>query len=427
MTYQNYLEQDQQAVEQVKVLLESGKHHNIELAFQLIKGGGLAKELVTHLYALSIFYTDDDTLKRRAKLYYKNIASPALYEFTKYKWNVYGEYYNENKMTEFLSKLGDHPELNHKVLANMALIYASKGAKYCLENDTAPPEQIIAQLIDQDMLDLDYMNLNHLPKEVGMFDQIKFLYLEGNNFTDIPDELAQLTQLQALSYKNTPLTEEALQKLETFFPRIFATQYYMEVIDDINQGINYDNSLRVLNKILALDVTYATAWNDKGRVLQESGQSEKSLECYDQYLKYAEYESDKALSRVNKALALQKLGWTQALEETAQEAREILKQIPKANRDRVYYFSEGLALFFTNDYENALKAYDQGLAHDQYDGVLWYNKACTYARQGNLQEMTRHLKRAIELRERFRVEAKEDVDFKDYWKNEEFLKVIKDA
>jgi hypothetical protein len=59
--------------------------------------------------------------------------------------------------------------------------------------------------------------------------------------------------------------------------------------------------------------------------------------------------------------------------------------------------------------------------------VLWYNKACTYARQGNLQEMTRHLKRAIELRERFRVEAKEDVDFKDYWKNEEFLKVIKDA
>ena len=72
MTYQNYLEQDQQAVEQVKVLLESGKHHNIELAFQLIKGGGLAKELVTHLYALSIFYTDDDAFAQIDGIYHRS-------------------------------------------------------------------------------------------------------------------------------------------------------------------------------------------------------------------------------------------------------------------------------------------------------------------------------------------------------------------
>ncbi|WP_299462689.1 hypothetical protein [uncultured Microscilla sp.] len=427
MTHQNYLEKNQEAIEQIKKLLESGEKHNIELAFQLIKGGGMVTELVTHLYALSIFYTDDDALKRRAKLYYKNIASVDLYEFTKYKWNVYGEYYNENKMTEFLTKLGAHPKLDHKILANMALLYAHKGAKYCLENETASPQKIIAQLVDQDMLDLDYLNLDTLPKEIGLFKQIKFLYLEGNNFTDIPDELAQLTQLQSLSYKNTPLTDEAFQKLETFFPKIFATQYYMEIIDDINQGINYENSLQVLDKVLQLDATYATAWNDKGRVLQESKQPEAALECYDQYLKYAEYDNDRALSRVNKALALQNLGWQEELTKTAQEAMDILKQIPVGSRDRVYYFSQGLALFFMNDYNNALKAYDQGLAHDQYDGVLWYNKACTYAKQGNQKAMFQHLERAIQLRERFRIEAKEDLDFKEYWADEGFLKIIKEA
>lgn len=427
MNRQNYLEENQEAVEQIKKLLESGEKHNIELAFQLIKGGGLVQGLVTHLYALSIFYNDDDSLKRRAKLYYKNTASINLYNFTKYKWNVYGEYYNESKMTEFLTKIGEHPEIDHKILANMALQYARKGAKYCLENKTALPQKIIAQLIDQDMLDLDYMNLHTLPKEVGLFTQIKYLYLEGNNFTEIPDELVNLNQLQSLSYKDTPLTKEALHKLESFFPKIFAVQYYMEVIDDINQGINYENSLKVLDKVLDLDPEYATAWNDRGRVLQESKQAEEALLCYDKYMEYAEYDTDKALSRVNKALALQNLGWDKQLKQTSQEAMDILQNIPPGSRDRVYYFSQGLALFFMKDFDNALKAYDQGLARDQYDGVLWYNKACTYAKKANKKEMLEHLERSIQLRERFREEATEDVDFKEYWKDAAFLKVINEA
>ena len=427
MKHQHYLKEDQEAISQVKKLLESGEKQNIELALQLIKGGGLAQEFVTHLYALSIFYNDDDSLKRRAKVNYKKLASDNLYSFTKYKWNVYSEYFNESKMTDFLVKMGQHSELDDKVLANMALLYSHKGAKYCLEHKTAPPRKIIEQLIDQDMLDLDYMCLNALPKEIGLFSQIKFLYLEGNNFTDIPDEIANLKQLQSLSYKDTPLTSKAFKKLEKFFPKIFAAQYYMEVIDDINQGINYDNSLKVLNKILSLDPTYATAWNDKGRVLQESKKSDEALECYDKYMEYAEYDTDKALSRVNKALALQNLARHEELNKTAREAKDILKNIPPGSRDRVYYFSQGLALFFMKDYDSALKAYDQGLARDQYDGVLWYNKACTYAKQHNKEEMLHHLVRSIQLRQRFREEATEDIDFKEYWEDEAFLKAIKEA
>lgn len=427
MDHQNYLKDNQEAVERIKALLESGEKHNIELALQLTKGGGLVPALTTHLYALSIFYNEDESIKRRAKNYYKKLASKDLYRFTKYKWNVYGEYYNEPKMADFLSKMGQHPVLDDKVLANMALRYAHKGAKYCLENNTAPPQQILEQLIDQDMLDLDYMSLNVLPKEIGLFTDIKYLYLEGNNFTDIPDEIANLHHLQSLSYRETPLSPEALKKLEAFFPKIFAAQYYMEVIDDINQGVNYENSLRVLDQVLALDPTYATAWNDKGRVLQESKQAEAALECYDRYMEYAQYDTDKALSRVNKALALQNLGWHNELSQLAQQALNILKQVPSVNWDRMYYFSQGLALFFMKDYDKALQAYDQGLLRDQYDGVLWYNKACTYAKQQNQTEMLRHLEKAIQLRERFRDEATEDVDFKEYWNSEAFLKVIKNA
>ena len=427
MSHNNYLKGNQEAIEKIKKLLESGEKPNIDLAFQLLKGGGLVPELATHLYALSIFYAEDNSIKRLAKNYYKSIAPKSLYDFTKYKWNVYGEYYNEVKMSAFLTKMGKHKELDIPVLANMAVLYLQKGLKYCLENQTAPPEKVLAQFVDQDMLDLDYMGLNELPKEIGHFTDIKYLYLEGNNFTDIPDEIAQLTQLQSLSYRDTPLSDEAMKKLERFFPKIFAAQYYMEVIDDINQGRNYDNSLRVLNKVLNLDPTYANAWNDKGRVLQESKHPQAALECYDKYLEFAELETDKALSRVNKALALQNLGWEEELHQTALEAMDILKKIPAGNRDRVYYFSQGLALFFMKEYDNALLAYDQGLMRDQYDGVLWYNKACTYAKQHKKTEMLEHLQRAIQLRERFREEAHEDIDFKDYWSDAAFIKAIKEA
>ncbi|OJJ21648.1 hypothetical protein BKI52_14155 [marine bacterium AO1-C] len=427
MSHNHYLKGNQDAIEKIKTLLESGEQSNIELAFQLIKGGGPTPELTSHLYALSIFYSEDDALKRAAKRYYKSLASKDLYTFTKYKWNVYGEYYNEAKMTKFLTKMAQHEELNGTVLANMAIRYLQKGIKYCLENRTAPPEKILGQFVDHDMLDLDYMSLNELPKEIGHFPEIKYLYLEGNNFSDIPDEIACLTQLQSLSYRDTPLSEEALQKLEKFFPKIFAAQYYMEVIDDINQGRNYDHSLEVLNKVLDLDPTYANAWNDKGRVLQESKRPKAALECYDKYFEFAKLDTDKALSRVNKALALQNLGWEDEVHKTALEAVHILQQIPAGSQDRVYYFSQGLALFFMKDYDQALLAYDQGLKRDKYDGVLWYNKACTYARQHKKDEMLEHLKRAIQLRERFREEAPEDIDFKNYWQNPAFLQAIKDA
>ena len=427
MSHKHYLKGNMDAIKKIKTLLESGELPNIELAFQLIKGGGLTSELTTHLYALSIFFTENEALKRVAKRYYKSLASKSLYTFTKYKWNVYGEYYNEAKMSKFLTKMAQHEELNGAVLANMAVCYLQKGLKYCLENQTAPPEKILGQFVDHDMLDLDYMSLNELPKEIGCFTEIKYLYLEGNNFTDIPDEMANLTQLQSLSYRDTPLSEEALRKLEKFFPKIFAAQYYMEVIDDINQGRNYDHSLEVLNKVLALDPTYANAWNDKGRVLQESKSPLEALECYDKYFEFAKLDTDKALSRVNKALALQNLGKEDEVHDAAQEAVQILKQIPTGSQDRVYYFSRGLALFFMKDYDQALLAYDQGLKRDKYDGVLWYNKACTYAKQHKKEEMLEHLERAIQLRERFREEATEDIDFKNYWQDPTFLKTIKEA
>ncbi len=427
MSHNHYLKENQAAIEKIKTLLESGEEPNIELAFQLLKGGGLSPQLTTHLYALSIFYNENNALKRTAKRYYKSLASQNLYAFTKYKWNVYGEYYNEAKMTKFLTKMAQHQELDGSVLANMAVRYLQKGLKYCLENRTAPPQNILAQFVDHDILDLDYMSLNELPKEIGCFPEIKYLYLEGNDFTDVPDEIASLTQLQSLSYRDTPLSAEALQKLETFFPKIFAAQYYLEVIDDINQGRNYDHSLLVLNKVLTLDPTYANAWNDKGRVLQESKRPEEALECYDKYFEFAKLDTDKALSRVNKALALQNLEWEDEVHQTALEATQILQQIPPGNHDRVYYFSQGLALFFMKDYEQALVAYDQGLKRDKYDGVLWYNKACTYAKQHKKQEMITHLKRAIQLRERFREEAPEDTDFKNYWQDPAFVQVLKEA
>ena len=423
MTNQDYLKEDQAAINKIKSLLESGEEHNIELAFQLLKGGGMAKELTTHLYALSIFYDDNESLMRRAKLYYKNLASDSLYNFTKYKWNVNGEYYGESEMSSFLVKM-EHPELDNKTLANMALQYTYKGVKYCLEHKTAPAYKIIEQIIDQDSLDLDEMELNVLPKEIGQFNQIKYLYLEGNHFTDIPDELAQLSQLESLNYGDTPLTAKAIEKLENFFPEILAMQYYLEIEDDIAQGTNKTNSLKVLDKVLSLDPTHAIAWNCKGLLLSTSTQAEAALESFDEFLKYAEDDTDKALAKINKALTLQNLARHEQFNQTVQEVLDILKGIPPANQNCEYHFSQGLALFFKQDYDKALEAYDKGLAMNHDHEVLWYNKACTYAKQQKKEEMLKHLEQAIDLRPQFRKDAAKDDDFKEYQQDKDFLLLL---
>ncbi|MEH2271973.1 MAG: hypothetical protein V7K68_26705 [Nostoc sp.] len=56
----------------------------------------------------------------------------------------------------------------------------------------------------------------------------------------------------------------------------------------------------------------------------------------------------------------------------------------------------------------------------------WYNKACSYALQGNIEQLVENLQQAIKLSaDKYREMAKTDLDFDDIWEDERFQALIK--
>ncbi len=78
----------------------------------------------------------------------------------------------------------------------------------------------IAQLTQLESLDLSFNQLTELPEAIGALTQLRTLNLSGNQLTELPDAIAALTQLQSLNLYDNQLTElpeaiAALTQLKT--------------------------------------------------------------------------------------------------------------------------------------------------------------------------------------------------------------------
>ncbi|NJL83264.1 MAG: tetratricopeptide repeat protein [Chloroflexaceae bacterium] len=74
-------------------------------------------------------------------------------------------------------------------------------------------------------------------------------------------------------------------------------------------------------------------------------------------------------------------------------------------------FSRGNDLYGLGKYEEAIAAYDQAIAIKPDDPDAWYNKACCYGSQNNLDLALENLQRAIQLDNENKEMAKTDTDF----------------
>ena len=76
---------------------------------------------------------------------------------------------------------------------------------------------------------------------------------------------------------------------------------------------------------------------------------------------------------------------------------------------------ERLAPFFEHhgnkEYDKAIEVLEELLAENPDDGVVLYNLACAKSLSGRADEAIDHLRRSIELEERFRELARTDTDF----------------
>ncbi|HEY9302194.1 MAG TPA: tetratricopeptide repeat protein, partial [Phormidium sp.] len=71
----------------------------------------------------------------------------------------------------------------------------------------------------------------------------------------------------------------------------------------------------------------------------------------------------------------------------------------------------GSALYKLKKYEESLFSYDKALHYKPDYALGWYNKACIYGLQGNLSLAGKNLKQAIQLKPKYKEDAKTDKDF----------------
>jgi len=206
----------------IKVLIESKESENMMLALQLLETGGISFDTITYVFALHK-WCRNIIIRNQAKYLFYKFASSRLQMFIKDTWKK--EYLfetNENKIAKYLTILSGCYELNREDLGNIHLNLLGKGAKFCLENQTAPVTQILEQIIEENELSLANFDLQICPKEIIEFRNLQSLDISGNRFKTIPKELKNLTNLKYLYYKNTPIPSKILANT---FPSIFKVIY----------------------------------------------------------------------------------------------------------------------------------------------------------------------------------------------------------
>ncbi|EAY25859.1 tetratricopeptide repeat protein [Microscilla marina] len=385
MNPQDYLKNDQNAVTQIKQLIESGQKENVELALSLIKGGGMVPALVTHLCAVLLIYHDDATIKD---------ATTALHKLPLAFRYYGGLVYNDDTINRILAIAEDHPDIDAPLLVTLMFEQTGKLAAYCLENKLLPAQQVLSQRMKGGgFLDLYHMNLSALPPEIGLFPEIQHLNIEGNRFSQLPDELQNLTQLKNIYFEDTPLGKEAIKQLEAFFPQVMAEHYCQKgskVIYTSNHLWNdYEEALQYITKATILVPHNAYYLTQKAGVLRKMKQYQTSIEILEQALALYEVES-----------------------------------LSGKYKKEVIYNDLGIAYIRLGKYAKAHQAYNQALQiAPNYDSA-WYNRACVYALEQHKTNMLSCLTKAICLRSTFKIEARQDFDFSNFRQDPDFKKLV---
>jgi tetratricopeptide (TPR) repeat protein len=178
---------------------------------------------------------------------------------------------------------------------------------------------------------------------------------------------------------------------------------------------HYEEVLKAYDKAIELKPDFAVAWHGRGFALQTLGRLEEALIAYD---KAIELKPDFAEALTNKGVALQTLG-------RLEEALKACDRAIKLNPDYVEVWNnKGLALGKLGRYEEALIAHDKAIELKPEDASTWYNKACTYSWKDDKENTLKNLSKATDLDAKFKEMAKSDADFKNFWADEDFKKIV---
>ena len=150
----------------------------------------------------------------------------------------------------------------------------------------------------------------------------------------------------------------------------------------------------------------------------EIGLHNKSIEQYDKIISDYPIYNSMYLVHNNKGVSYQNLGdYNSALLEGD-------KSIELNNQFEFPWNNKGVVLMKQEKFQEALVALDQSIKLNPAFFQTWYNKACVHSLLKDKSNMLISLKKAIELNKEYKNSATKDEDFKAYWTDADFKKLV---
>ncbi len=189
-------------------------------------------------------------------------------------------------------------------------------------------------------------------------------------------------------------------------------------------GLCYDElglfkkEIEQYDRIILLYPQYAylyLAFYNKGAVLDSLNHYEEALAEYEKAIRL---NPDYASAWYNKGLDLYHL---ERHEEAIKAYEETIKQDPEY---AAAWNNKGVSLAKLVRYEEALKSYEEAIRIKPDYANPCYNLAVLSAYKNEKDKMLAYLKKAIDLDGSNKISAKTDEDFKAFWSDEDFKKLV---
>lgn len=239
----------EELTEQVKRLLFSEDDTNLELALELVAGGGATPEITTYLLAVMLFHYDKE-IRKKARQSFRIYASADLQMFIKQYWTSSSRSQKVNSfmghvcsrkdieavsfflMVDFVLKKKDASNLGHYRISNGLALYFP----FIKMPDTILLRKDLKKLSFSNQKELDIPHLLTVLRKMPDLEEVEFT---NTNINEVSEEFLALKKLKKLKFKGKQIQQlfggKTAEELGDIFENLEHLELtFSESINDLN-------------------------------------------------------------------------------------------------------------------------------------------------------------------------------------------------